>query len=96
MNRLLQLIIATTLFFVLIFGMGFILNMLLKTTWLPIYLYLITLALLIYFDWKSGTLLEHISGYTYVDYLPAIGGLIGAVIGGLAIRALRAGGYKMF
>lgn len=96
MKKLLQLIIATTLFFVLMFGLGFILNMLLKTTWLPIYGYILLVVILLYTNWKSGSLGEHLSSYTYVDITPAIGGLIGAVLGGWAIRALRLGGYKMF
>jgi Na+/citrate or Na+/malate symporter len=93
---MLQLIIATTLFFVLMFGLGFILNMLLKTTWLPIYAYVLLVVGLIYADWNGGALTEHLFGYTYVDFTPAVGGLIGAVLSGTAIRALRLGGYKMF
>ena len=34
---------ATVLFLVMMFGIGFILNMLLKTTWFPIYLFVIVL-----------------------------------------------------
>nr|WP_313782458.1 YuiB family protein [Paenibacillus larvae] len=36
---MIQLVIVTVLLFVLFFGLGFILNMLIKTTWLPIYMY---------------------------------------------------------
>ncbi len=94
---MLQLIIVTTLFFVLMFGLGFILNMLLKTTWFPIYGYIaLTIGLILYWGWGTGTLMENIAEYTIVDYIPAIGGLAGSVLSGFAIRALRLQGYRMF
>ncbi|BBH21649.1 hypothetical protein Back11_29940 [Paenibacillus baekrokdamisoli] len=94
----LQLIIATVLFFVMMFGIGFILNMLLKTTWFPIYLFII--VLLPIFIWQTWDDKKSFAGnfgaFTFVDILPAIGALIGAYISGATIRALRRGGYKMF
>ena len=93
---MLQLIIAAVLIFVLIFGLGFILNMLLKTTWLPIYAYIILVAVLLYMNWDTGTIWSSLAEYTYVDYIPAIGGLIGSILSGTAIRTLRSKGYKMF
>jgi len=92
----LQMIIATTLFFVLMFGLGFILNMLLKTTWFPIYAYLILIAILVFTGWDTGTLIDYIAEYTFIDYVPAIGGLIGSFLSGKAMKTLRAAGYKMF
>jgi hypothetical protein len=95
---LLQLFIATVLMFVLFFGIGFILNMLMKTTWFPIYAYIaLVIGLLVY--WAStgtGSLWSNLAGYTYVDYIPGIGGLIGAVLSGSAIKTLRQKGFKMF
>ncbi|WP_274652454.1 YuiB family protein [Paenibacillus humicola] len=95
---MLQLIIATILFFVMMFGIGFILNMLLKTTWFPIYLYVIVLIpIFIWQTWDhSKTIIGNFTAFTIVDIVPAIGALIGAYISGSAIRALRRGGYKMF
>lgn len=94
---MIQLMIATLLIFVLIFGIGFILNMLLKSTWLPIYGYVVLLAVLLYMNWnKQGSLMESVASYTYVDYIPAVGGLIGAILSGWTIGALRSKGYKMF
>ncbi|MFC5652423.1 YuiB family protein [Paenibacillus solisilvae] len=94
----LQLIIATVLFFVMMFGIGFILNMLLKTTWFPIYLFII--ILLPIFIWQTWDHTKSFAGnfgeFTFVDILPAIGALIGAYISGYTIRLLRRGGYKMF
>jgi hypothetical protein len=92
-----QLIIVTVLLFVLFFGLGFILNMLLKTTWLPIYCYiLLVVVLIIYWGWGTGSLMQNIAEYTVADYIPAIGGLLGAVLSGKIIQKLRTLGYKMF
>lgn len=95
---MLQIVVAMLLFFVMMFGIGFILNMLMKTTWFPIYLYLIVLLPLgIYFTWdKTLSFGDNLTAYTIVDALPAITALVGAYVSGWAIRALRRGGYKMF
>jgi hypothetical protein len=97
MKALIQLVIVTVLMFVLFFGIGFILNMLMKTTWFPIYGYIVlVIGLLIYWAWGSGSLAANLASYTYADYIPAIGGLIGAILSGTAIRTLRMKGFKMF
>lgn len=94
---MLQLLIATVLFFVLLFGIGFILNMLLKTTWFPIYVYvLVMLPLVVYSQWEPGSLLDNLAGYSWADYLTALGGMAGAVLSGTTIRYLRKNGYQMF
>ncbi|TVY08499.1 YuiB family protein [Paenibacillus cremeus] len=93
----LQLMIATVLLFVLFFGLGFILNMLMKTTWFPIYGYIaLVIGLVIYWGWDSGSVMSSLSGYTVVDYVSGIGGLIGAALSGSTIKSLREKGYKMF
>lgn len=95
--QLMQLVIETVLMLVLFFGLGFILNMLLKTTWLPIYLYIVLIiGVVIYWGWGSGTLLTNLAEYKIVDYIPASSGLIGVFISGYSIRALRERGFKMF
>jgi hypothetical protein len=98
---MIQLIIATVLLFVLFFGIGFILNMLMKTTWFPVYGYiLLAIGLLIYWSQQSespsGNWLAGLAGYSWADYTTAVGGLIGAILSGFAIRTLRAKGFKMF
>lgn len=96
---MLQLIIATVLFFVMMFGIGFILNMLLKTTWFPIYLFVISLIPLgIWAPWddQATPAISNFAHYTIFDYIPVIGALIGAWVSGWTIQALRKGGYKMF
>lgn len=81
-----QLIISVPLFLVLAFGIGFILNMLIKTTWLPLVMYAL---LLVYLLISMGKLLP-------VDYIILTSGLAGAILSGVTIRTLRAKGYRMF
>lgn len=97
MIEFIQLFIVTTLLFVLFFGLGFIFNMLLKTTWFPIYGYAVLLiGLIIYWGWGTESLMQNIAEYTIADYIPAVGGLAGAVLSGYTIKKLRFLGYKMF
>ncbi|CAH0118352.1 MULTISPECIES: YuiB family protein [unclassified Paenibacillus] len=85
------------LFFVMMFGIGFILNMLMKTTWFPSYLFVIVILPIVFFSfWKEGSLLDNLAAYSVVDYLTAVGGLVGAWASGAAIRKLRRAGFKMF
>jgi hypothetical protein len=97
---MIQLIIATVLLFVLFFGIGFILNMLMKTTWFPVYGYIV-LAIGLFIYWSrgaesSGGWLAGMADYSWADYTTAVGGLIGAILSGFAIRLLRDKGFKMF
>ncbi|CAM3452301.1 YuiB family protein [Paenibacillus lupini] len=95
---MLQLIVATVLFLVMMFGIGFILNMLLKTTWFPIYAFIIVLLpVYIWQTWDDTvSFVDNFTEFTYVDVIPVLGALAGAYVSGWAIRALRRGGYKMF
>jgi hypothetical protein len=96
-DNIFQVIIIGLLAFVLIFGVGFILNMLLKTTWFPIYAYIVLIiGVLIYFEWGSENWLQSIASYGAIDWLAVIAGLAGAYVSGLTIRTLRQKGYKMF
>ncbi|CAM3047156.1 YuiB family protein [Paenibacillus sediminis] len=91
-------IILMILFFVMMFGIGFILNMLMKTTWFPAYLFIIViLPIVVYSLWDHETSFwTHIASFRLVDYLTAISGLAGAVLSGWTIQTLRQKGYKMF
>jgi hypothetical protein len=94
---LFQMIIATVLMLVLFFGLGFILNMLMKTTWFPLYAYLVLIVgVVIYGSLGSASFLSSDTSFTVVDIVPAIGGLVGAILSGSAIKALRIRGFKMF
>lgn len=88
--NILQFIIAIPLFLVLFFGIGFILNMLIKTTWMPLVLYiLLVVGTVIY-------LLVNQRVPQATDYVMLISGFIGAFASGWAIKTLRAKGYGMF
>ncbi|MBD0383423.1 YuiB family protein [Paenibacillus sedimenti] len=92
-----QMIIATVLMMVLFFGLGFILNMLMKTTWFPLYAYIaLIIGVIIYGAMGTATFLSNDTGFTIVDIIPAIGGFVGAILSGSAIKALRIRGFKMF
>ncbi|MDD9271321.1 YuiB family protein [Paenibacillus sp. GCM10023248] len=94
---MLQMIIATVLMMVLFFGIGFILNMLMKTTWFPLYAFIVLIiGVVIYGSTSSSSFLSSGESFTIVDIIPAIGGLVGAVLSGSAIKALRIKGFKMF
>ncbi|WP_442603358.1 YuiB family protein [Paenibacillus sp. KN14-4R] len=92
---MIQTFIVIVLMFVLFFGLGFILNMLIKTTWLPMYMFIaLIIGLLIYQGW--GDFAGQISKYGVPDYLATFGGIAGAYLSGLTIRSLRVKGFKMF
>jgi len=96
---LFQIVIATMLFMVITFGIGFIVNMLIKTTWFPTYFFIVLIIVLAFWAPWGGDdekLVDVISNYTFIDFIPVIGAIAGAIISGYAIRALRRGGYKMF
>jgi hypothetical protein len=86
--QILQSFILLILAFTMFFGLGFIINMLLKTTWFPIYAYVGLIVGLVYWSWGTS--------YAFVDLLPLLSGLLGAVISGSVIKGLRLRGYKMF
>ncbi|WP_211224392.1 YuiB family protein [Paenibacillus assamensis] len=91
-------IVLMVLLFVMMFGIGFILNMLMKTTWFPMALYVVlVIPLAMWAMWDSSlTFVGNVTNYGFVDILIAIAGLVGAYISGKTIGYLRAGGYKMF
>lgn len=86
--QILQNFILLILAFTLMFGLGFIINMMLKTTWFPIYAYAALVTGLIWWSWGVS--------YGFVDLLPLLSGLLGALLSGSVIRSLRFRGYKMF
>jgi amino acid transporter len=95
---MIQVAILFVLMFVIMLGIGFILNMLLKTTWLPLYAYgMLIVGILIWFVVKEdGTFWETIQSFDIPDYLTAVGGFLGAWLSGSTINALRVNGFKMF
>jgi hypothetical protein len=103
-----QLFVSMLLFIVLFFGIGFILNMLLRSTWIMSFIYPIVVIFIVdeaevrFYDYfinpKSAfpSLINKIGDLHYTDALILSMGLLGAILSGLAIRMLRVRGYRMF
>lgn len=81
-----QFIVSIPLFLVLAFGLGFIINMIVKTTWAPSYVYILMVAFFVY---RSG-------GMNGLDAVILLTGLVGVILSGIVIRTLRKKGYRMF
>ena len=81
-----QFIVPIPLFLVLAFGLGFIINMIVKTTWAPSYVYILLVAFFVY---RSG-------GMNGLDAVILLTGLVGVILSGIVIRTLRKKGYRMF
>lgn len=94
------------LFFVLFFGIGFILNMLLRMTWIMAVAYPIIAILFVdkvkfveYFTNSKIAFSELLSGFANIamlDILILSSGFAGAIAAGLTMRILRKKGYQMF
>lgn len=101
-----QLIISALLFIVMFFGIGFLLNMLLRMTWFMAIIYPIVVIFIIddigFFDYFTqpvasfSALVTKITNLHVADYVILGGGLVGAIIAGLVSRYLRKNGYQMF
>nr|WP_026700559.1 YuiB family protein [Salibacterium aidingense] len=106
MESLPQLIISMMLFLLLFFGIGFLLNMILRSTWIIAVVYPIIVVWIIdevgIFDYilspvsSFQALGRDIAALQMVDALILVSGFIGAVLAGIAIRMLRNRGYQMF
>lgn len=100
------LLISMLLFFVLFFGIGFLLNMILRMSWFPaifspvVFIFIIDdVRWIEYFTAPSAsfTALKHkIISLAPADLMILSSGLVGAIFSGIAIRTLRAKGYQMF
>lgn len=103
---IIQMAVSVLLFFVLFFGIGFILHMVLRMTWLMAALYPIVVIFIIdqvkwyeYFTKPGeslGRLWERILSLHAADVIILLSGFAGAVLSGIAIRILRQKGYQMF
>jgi hypothetical protein len=103
---LIQLFVSVLLYFVIFFGIAFILNMLLRTTWLMSYLYPVVVLLIVddlpvtaYFTNPISSISEAFSRMaqiTLVDWVILASGLAGTIVSGIVIKLLRRSGYRMF
>ncbi|HEX6923372.1 MAG TPA: YuiB family protein [Bacillales bacterium] len=101
-----QIIISIVLFLVLFFGIGFIVNMLLRSSWVPAIVYPLVVILIVdqvhiykYFtDFQSSAmdLAQQFTVLKPVDIAVLSSGFLGAIAAGVVIRILRARGYQMF
>jgi hypothetical protein len=99
MLQFIPVLVLMILFFVMMFGIGFILNMLMKTTWFPCFLFVIViLPVVVYSLWDRGQMSfwTHVGSFQLVDYLTGVAGLIGAYMSGWTIKTLRIKGFRMF
>ncbi|EIT85638.1 hypothetical protein A374_10393 [Fictibacillus macauensis ZFHKF-1] len=101
-----QMFVSMLLFIVLFFGIGFLLNMLLRMTWVMAIAYPIVVMLIVdkvgiaaYFKSPGtsftalGTNFMHLA---MADIFILASGMIGAIFAGVAIKMLRVRGYQMF
>lgn len=104
--NIVQLFISVLLYFVLFYGISFILNMILKMTWIMAYVYPVIVLWIIsrvsLFDYIAnpgesfGILWENIIGISMFDVIILGSGFIGIILAGMTIRYLRKAGYQMF
>jgi hypothetical protein len=100
------LLISLLLFFVLFFGIGFLLNMLLRATWVMAIIYPIVFIFIIdnvrFYEYftnaqSSFSLLGNkMASLAVADIIILLFGLIGAICSGIVIKTLRSKGYQMF
>lgn len=98
--------ISMLLFFVLFFGIGFILNMLLRMSWIMAIIYPIVSIFIVdkvtlseYFTNTGGALRElgnQFMSLAVADILILSSGMAGALVAGVTIKLLRKNGYQMF
>lgn len=103
---LIQLIVSVLLYFVIFFGIAFILNMLIRKTWVMAWLYPIVIIMVIdnISTWEYVTspgaafsqLGSTLANFTIPDYIILLSGLAGTIVSGLVIKWLRKNGYRMF
>lgn len=103
---MIQLVLAIILYFVIFFGIAFILNMLLRRTWLMTILYPFVIILLItnnplkeLFTKPSIFIVEtfqQIISLPFSEIIIFTSGLLGTIVSGIVIIFLRRSGYQMF
>lgn len=100
------MVISVVLFFILFFGLGFILNMLFRKTWIMAVVYPI-IALYITGDLRVSEyvtnfsssmsfLWERVQSLAVADAVILLSGFAGSIVSGWVIRILRVRGYRMF
>lgn len=106
MLNIVQFVVSMLLFFVLFFGISFLLNMILRSSWIMSVVYpVIVLFIVDDFPWTDyfsqpgeafPVVFEQISNLKIVDIIILASGFAGTIVAGLVIRWLRKNGYQMF
>ncbi|GGK05240.1 putative membrane protein YuiB [Lentibacillus kapialis] len=103
---MIQFVVSIILFFVIFFGLAFILNMLLRRTWLMAFIYPIIVLMIVdnistmaYFTAPGESFIAAFSGLmkiTIADISILTAGFAGTIVSGFVIKFLRKSGYQMF
>ncbi|UOR11831.1 YuiB family protein [Halobacillus amylolyticus] len=104
--NIVQFVVSMLLFFVLFFGIGFLLNMILRTSWVMAVVYPVIVLLIVdnfeisrYFTEASSafqTVFVQLANLQVVDIVILASGFAGTITAGIVIRLLRKHGYQMF
>ncbi|MGP4061422.1 YuiB family protein [Halobacillus litoralis] len=104
--NIVQFVVSMLLFFVLFFGISFLLNMLLRSSWIMSFVYpVIVLFIVDSFSWTKyftepsssfSTVFEQLMNLQVVDIIILASGFAGTIVAGIIIRLLRKNGYQMF
>ncbi|MBH0231049.1 YuiB family protein [Halobacillus sp. KCTC 3957] len=94
------------LFFVLFFGISFLLNMILRSSWIMSFVYPAIILLIVdnfpfttYFSSPGEafpTVYNQLINLQIVDIFILASGFAGTIVAGIVIRFLRKSGYQMF
>lgn len=103
---MIQLIVSILLYFVIFFGISFILNMLIRRTWVMAFIYPIIVIIIVdgisTFEYIKNpgyafsTVGTKLMSLTIVDIIILSSGLVGTIVSGIVIKLLRKSGYRMF
>lgn len=103
---MIQLVVSMLLFFVIFFGVAFILNMLLRKTWLMAWFYPVIVLMIVdkmstaeYFKHPGSAFsqaFDNLFKIAPVDIAILLSGFAGVLTSGFVIRLLRRNGYQMF
>lgn len=104
--HILQLVVSILLFFILFAGIGFLLNMVLRLTWIMAVIYPIVVLFIVNQEPYSrffqepgqafSLLFERVISLHFADMVILISGLLGAIASGIIMKLLRKAGYQMF
>jgi len=103
---IIQIFVSILLYFVMFFGIAFILNMLLRRTWLMAVLYPFIISIVVadstlgeYFTQPRTSIpdtFQTMVSLPVMDIVILTFGFIGAIVSGVVVKMLRKSGYQMF